>query len=69
MATRECWSVCEHHGSPCLYTERGRSAIEQRQDPARCIKHKAILTWEHSLYGLTRDEAKKEVRRWIERAA
>ena len=57
----EKWSVCRtHQGLPCLYTERGRSAIECRfSGPAYCVKHKAELEWAYRLYGMTRKDARK----------
>jgi hypothetical protein len=62
---REQWSVCEHHASPCLYTESGREAMERRTEdyghPVHCVKHRAFLRWAHDLYGLTRADARKKL--------
>lgn len=71
MGSGEKWSVCRtHKGKPCLYTERGREAIEDRSPnhPAYCVKHREELVWDYALYGLTREDARKALTEREERA-
>lgn len=57
------WLVCENYGkSFCLYDERAAGRL--KGDPARCVKHGAILNWApHATIGKSRKEARELLER------